>query len=68
VGERLRAAVAGFQFPLAVRGAITVSTGIANYPDDADTVTGLIGSADQALYLAKQNGRNRVEGIDRLAA
>jgi diguanylate cyclase (GGDEF)-like protein len=68
VGERLRAAVAGHQFPLAERGAITVSTGIANYPDDADTVTGLIGSADQALYRAKQNGRNRVEGIDRLAA
>ena len=68
VAERLRAAVAGHQFPLAERGAITVSTGIANYPDDADTVTGLIGSADQALYRAKQNGRNRVEGIDRLAA
>jgi diguanylate cyclase (GGDEF)-like protein len=68
VGERLRAAVAGFQFPLAERGAITVSTGIANYPDDADTVTSLIECADRALYLAKQNGRNRVEGIERLAA
>jgi diguanylate cyclase (GGDEF)-like protein len=68
VGERLRAAVAGFQFPLAERGAITVSTGIANYPDDGDTVTGLIEAADRALYLAKQNGRNRVEGIERLAA
>ncbi len=68
VGERLRAAVAHFQFPLAERGAITVSTGISNYPDDGDTVTGLIESADRALYLAKKNGRNRVEGIDRLAA
>ncbi len=68
VGERLRSAVANFQFPLAERGAITVSTGISNYPDDGDTVTGLIESADRALYLAKKNGRNRVEGIDRLAA
>ena len=68
VGERLRSAVAGFQFPLTERGAITVSTGIANYPDDGDTVTGLIEAADRALYLAKQNGRNRVEGIERLAA
>jgi diguanylate cyclase (GGDEF)-like protein len=68
VGERLRAEVAGHQFPLAERGAITVSLGISNYPDDADSVQGLIESADRALYLAKRNGRNRVEGIDRLAA
>lgn len=68
VGERLRADVAEHQFPLADRGAITVSIGIANYPDDADSVQGLIESADRALYLAKRNGRNRVEGIERLAA
>jgi PleD family two-component response regulator len=42
--------------------------GIANYPDDADTVPGLIESADRALYIAKRNGRDRVEGIERLAA
>ena len=68
VGERLRVAVAEHQFPLAERGAITVSMGIANYPEDGDSVTGLIGAADRALYLAKHHGRNRVEGIDRLAA
>ncbi len=68
VGERLRSAVAEHQFPLAERGAITVSTGIANYPDDSDSVTGLIEASDRALYLAKKNGRNRVEGIERLAA
>jgi diguanylate cyclase (GGDEF)-like protein len=68
VGERLRAAVAAHQFPLAEPGAITVSMGIANYPDDADSVPGLIEAADRALYLAKRNGRDRVEGIERLAA
>jgi len=68
VGERLRSAVAEHQFPLAEPGSITVSMGIANYPDDADSVPGLIEAADRALYLAKRNGRNRVEGIDRLAA
>ena len=68
VGERLRAGVAGHQFPLAEPGAITVSMGIANYPDDADTVPGLIEAADRALYIAKRNGRDRVEGIERLAA
>ena len=68
VGERLRAAVASHQFPLAEPGAITVSMGIANFPDDADSVPGLIEAADRALYLAKRTGRNRVEGSERLAA
>jgi len=45
-----------------------VSVGIANYPEDGDSVTGLIEAADRALYHAKRNGRNRVEGNDRLAA
>jgi diguanylate cyclase (GGDEF)-like protein len=68
VGERLRAAVEEHTFPLAAPGSITVSLGIANYPDDGDSVTGLIEAADRALYHAKRNGRNRVEGIERLAA
>jgi diguanylate cyclase (GGDEF)-like protein len=68
VAERLRAAVESHQFPLADRGAITVSTGIALHPEDGDSVTGLIEAADRALYLAKRNGRNRVEGGERLAA
>jgi len=68
VGERLRAAVEEHAFPLAERGAITVSMGVANYPEDGDSVTGLIEAADRALYTAKRNGRNRVEGIERLAA
>ena len=68
VAERLRSAVESHQFPLADRGAITVSTGIALHPEDGDSVTGLIEAADRALYLAKRNGRNRVEGGQRLAA
>ena len=68
VAERLRAAVEEHTFPLAAPGSITVSLGIANYPEDSDSVTGLIEAADRALYIAKRNGRNRVEGIGRLAA
>ena len=68
VAERLRSAVESHQFPLVEPGAITVSTGIAHHPEDGDSVTGLIEAADRALYLAKRNGRNRVEGGERQAA
>jgi len=68
VAERLREAVEQHDFPLAGRGEITVSCGIAHHPEDGDSVTGLIEAADRALYLAKKNGRNRVEGLARLAA
>ncbi len=68
VAERLRACIANHAFPLAPLGSITVSIGISCYPGDGDTVTSLIEAADRALYTAKRNGRNRVEGIEPLAA
>lgn len=39
---------------------ITVSIGVAAYPDHADNDTFMIAAADKALYEAKQTGRNRV--------
>lgn len=39
---------------------ITTSIGIASFPDDASDASTLIDKADQALYLAKEKGRNRV--------
>ncbi len=38
---------------------ISVSIGIAIYPDDATDVGELLKSADQAMYAAKNQGRNR---------
>lgn len=38
---------------------ITMSLGLAVYPNDGDEKSLLITRADQALYQAKQNGRNR---------
>ena len=38
---------------------VTVSIGVASFPDDADTRDGLISAADRALYAAKHTGRNR---------
>ncbi len=39
---------------------VTVSIGLATFPRDGDSGTSLISAADQALYAAKQDGRNRV--------
>lgn len=42
-------------------GRVTVSMGIASYPDDAATSDALINRADEALYRAKRSGRNNVQ-------
>ena len=38
---------------------ISASLGITLYPDDASGIDGLMKNADQAMYVAKGNGRNR---------
>lgn len=38
---------------------ITISLGVSSYPDDGDTIQELIVASDQALLLAKRNGKNR---------
>ena len=37
---------------------ITASIGIAIYPDDSDTTSGLLRNADSAMYHSKESGRN----------
>jgi diguanylate cyclase (GGDEF)-like protein len=47
------------------RGArTTVSIGLVVYPHDGDTVERLLTEADDALYLAKKGGKNRVVGFE----
>jgi FOG: GGDEF domain len=45
---------------------LTVSFGVVVY-DAADDLNSLLKRVDDALYLAKQNGRNRVEALQREA-
>jgi diguanylate cyclase (GGDEF)-like protein len=61
IAERLRAALASS--PLPNVGQITASIGVATYPNSAQTKEGLIEVADQAMYLAKSSGRNRVRTL-----
>jgi len=57
VGERIRARVAEQDLGL---GSLTVSIGLAEYPDGGETPEELIATADAAMYEAKGAGRNRV--------
>jgi two-component system cell cycle response regulator len=58
VAERLREAVQSAEWQLR---PVTGSFGVASIRPDMETRQELIESADQALYQAKKNGRNRVE-------
>lgn len=66
IAERIRARAEATIIPLGpgITDRITVSIGIANAPDDGDDRASLLRSADEALYRAKQDGRNRVVGPD----
>ena len=46
------------EFHRELLGGISASIGIANFPDDANSIDQLISQADEALYAAKSNGRN----------
>jgi len=58
IGERIRHLIAQITFP--VIGCITASIGVSNYPVNAMSHEDLVRVADQALYQAKHDGRNRV--------
>jgi diguanylate cyclase (GGDEF)-like protein len=58
VAERLRAAVESFAFARCQPGEMTVSTGVAVFPEDGIQPATLIAAADAALYAAKHQGRN----------
>ncbi|MBF0157918.1 MAG: GGDEF domain-containing protein [Magnetococcales bacterium] len=61
--ERLRTCVASYPFPQV--GQVTVSIGFVPLAAD-DMPTTLIEKADQALYYAKEHGRNQVRCYDTL--
>lgn len=60
IAERIRQKLGEVAMPELEQGHITVSVGLAE-AKDATTPTELLRRADEALYAAKQAGRNRVE-------
>jgi len=62
VAERIRATVESTTWRWSGEPyGLTISCGVAAYPDMVRDVANLRGAADAALYAAKQRGRNRVE-------
>jgi diguanylate cyclase (GGDEF)-like protein len=61
LAERLRVAISDLELPqLGPDGRVTVSIGIASFPEQGTSAAELFERADQALYHAKGSGRNRV--------
>ena len=62
VAERIRKAISRtpFALPDGHEIGVTVSIGIACFPHSAGNIEAMLERADQALYLAKNTGRNRV--------
>ncbi|MEY4910724.1 MAG: hypothetical protein RL761_387 [Pseudomonadota bacterium] len=62
IAERLRKSVATKPFSIGNGKAIpvTISIGLAGIADSADTLDRLLKRGDEALYIAKRDGRNRV--------
>lgn len=63
IAERIRAEIEGTVCLAKDTGTtlnITVSLGIASFPDDASAAEELINNADRALYRAKSQGKNKV--------
>lgn len=63
VAEKLRRTIERTNFPKAATqplGRLTISLGVAAFPEDAQKAEALIDHADQGLYLAKSRGRNQV--------
>ncbi len=41
---------------------VTISVGVATFPEDGKAAEAVLSAADQAMYVAKRTGRNRVVG------
>ena len=59
VADKLRRVIAATAFPGVAR-PVTVTAGVASFPENGSTRDDLVRAADAALYSGKQSGRNTV--------
>lgn len=64
MAARIRAAVAETAFPHCEAGGMTISVGVASFPQHGEEVESLVGAADAALFRAKRQSRNCVIAAD----
>jgi diguanylate cyclase (GGDEF)-like protein len=62
--ERIRAIIEKCSFPR--RKKLTVSMGVASFPHDAEDGSDVLARADDALYAAKRQGKNRAIAFDQI--
>jgi len=65
IAEKIRKAVEEHAFPVpgaaaGLSGVVTISGGVASHMIDGNDSNEILRAADQALYLAKEKGRNRI--------
>jgi diguanylate cyclase (GGDEF)-like protein len=68
VAEKLRRAVEQAAFDHGEgqpKGKVTISVGVATFPEDAETQERLVDAVDSALYASKRGGRNKVTLYER---
>ena len=63
IAERIRAAITEISLP-GTDVSVAASLGVVGFPDHATTLDRLERLADAALYIAKRQGRNRIELAD----
>lgn len=64
IAERMRQRVAETEYPYGKSqplGVVSISVGISTFARHIDTAEKVISAADQALYTAKSQGKNRIE-------
>jgi diguanylate cyclase (GGDEF)-like protein len=69
--EKIRAAIETANYPFREKqplGCVSISGGVATFPDDGKDLDSLLKMADSALYRCKEAGRNRVAGSNPLAS
>ncbi|MDH3382087.1 MAG: diguanylate cyclase, partial [Flavobacteriaceae bacterium] len=67
IAEKLRSVIEKTKFQneeLQPLGVLSASFGVATYPENGNTPEVILKGSDNCLYIAKEQGRNRVVGAD----